>query len=97
MQAASISELKTSASEYLLKVKAGEEILLTDRGNPFAKIIRIRRSELPADVHMAQLEQRGLASVGKMSLPADFLSSPRPHDRDGLALKALFEEREEGR
>ncbi len=97
MQAASISELKTSASEYLSKVKAGAEILLTDRGNPFAKIIRLHRSELPADIYMAQLEQRGLARVGKSALPADFLSMPRPLDREGLALKALLEEREDGR
>ncbi len=97
MQTASISELKASASEYLSKVKAGEEVLLTDRGTPFAKIVRLRRSELPADVRMAQLEYRGLAKVGNDTLPPDFWQKRRPKDENGLSLSSLLEEREEGR
>lgn len=37
MQTADVSELKASTSEYLAKVKSGEEILITDRGMPIAK------------------------------------------------------------
>jgi prevent-host-death family protein len=93
----SVSDLKASTSECLSRVKAGEEILVTDRGKPIAKIIPLRRSELAADVRMAQLELAGLARVGKGSLPEDFWLVPPPRDTDGAALAALLSEREEGR
>ncbi len=97
MQRASVSELKASASEYLRQVKAGEEVLITDRGKPVAKIIPLRRSELAADVRMAQLELAGLAKVGTGKLPADFWLISRPSDKEGAVLAALIAEREEGR
>lgn len=93
----SVSDLKASASEYLARVKAGEEILVTDRGKPIAKIIPLRRSELSADVRMAQLELSGLARVGKGDLPEDFWLTPCPSDNGGSVLAALISEREEGR
>ena len=97
MRKASVSELKASASEYLTRVKAGEEVLVTDRGKPIAKIIPLRRSELAADARMAQLELAGLARVGKAGLPADFWHGTCPRDSDGAALAALIAEREDGR
>lgn len=97
MHKASVSELKASASEYLMFVKAGEEVLLTDRGRPIAKIIPLRSSDSEADSRMAQLELAGLARVGTGKLPADFWQSPRKLDNDGAVLAALVAEREEGR
>ena len=93
----SVSDLKASTSEYLARVKAGEEILVTDRGRPIAKIIPLRRSELAADVRMAQLELAGLARVGKGGLPEEFWLVQCPRDSGGAALAALISEREEGR
>jgi prevent-host-death family protein len=98
MRTASVSDVKASLSEYLTIVKTtGEEVLVTDRGRSVAKITPLRQSELPSDIRMAQLERAGLATIRKGTLPADFLSTARPKDREGLALKALLEEREEGR
>jgi prevent-host-death family protein len=97
MLKASVSELKASASEYLKLVKGGEEVLLTDRGNPIAKIIPLRTSELAADLRIAQLELAGLAKVGKGKLPLDFWSIPRHLDKKGAVLAALLAEREDGR
>ncbi len=97
MQRASVSELKASASEYLLRVKAGEEVLVTDRGKPIAKIIPLRRSEVASDVHMVQLERAGLARLGTGTLPADFWLTPLLRDNEGAVLAALIAEREEGR
>jgi len=97
MQKASVSELKASASEYLMRVKAGEEVLLTDRGKPIAKIIPLRRPELAADFRMIQLELAGLARVGKGKIPIEFWSAPRLNDTEGAVLAALIAEREEGR
>lgn len=97
MKTAAISELKASLSEYLSKVKAGEEVLVTDRGKPVAKIIPIKRSELELPSHIIDMERAGLISIGKGELPADFWDMSRPKDRKGQALYNLLKEREEGR
>jgi len=39
MKSATVSKLKATLSEYLARVKAGEEVLVTERGIPIAKII----------------------------------------------------------
>jgi len=98
MRTASVSEVKASLSEFLAIVKTtGEEVLVTDRGKSVAKITPLRQCDLPADVRLAQLERAGLAKTGTGMLPANFLKSPRPKDSKGLALRALLEEREDGR
>ena len=47
MQTAAVSELKASLSEYLGRVKAGEDILVTDRGVPVAKLVPLKRERVP--------------------------------------------------
>ena len=84
-------------SKYLSKVKAGEEVVVTDRGRPIAKIVPIKRTEMEIPPHLLTLERAGLARIGKSSLPTNFWSLPRPKDKKGAALKALLSEREEGR
>ena len=37
MRTATVSKLKASLSEYLRQVKAGEEVLVTERGRPIAR------------------------------------------------------------
>ena len=96
MQKASVSELKTHVSEYMGRVRSGEELLLTDRGRPFAKIVPLRRDEQPADDRMVQLERTGLVRLGKGSMPAELLT-PRIQVQPGVsALAALLAERSEG-
>ncbi len=94
MERASVSELKKSASEYLRKVKSGEEILLTDRGHPFAKIVPLRRDEAGEGTNMAKLEAAGLARVGK-GFDADFWAPKGPADPERAVRTALIEEREQ--
>jgi len=36
-----IAELKARLSEYLMRVKAGEEILVSDRGRPVTRLVPI--------------------------------------------------------
>lgn len=96
MKTAAVSQLKASLSEYLLKIKAGEEVLVTERGRPIAKLVPLARSgTLPE--RLREMEKEGLVSVGKGALPKNFWNLPRPKDPKGLVLKALLEEREEGR
>lgn len=97
MKTAAVSELKALLSKYLSKVKAGEEVIVTDRGKPIAKIVPIKRSDTDFPAGLLTLEQAGLARIGATSLPETFWSLPRPRDRAGRALQALLREREEGR
>ena len=97
MKTAAVSQLKTSLSAYLLKVKAGEEVIVTDRGKPVAKIVPIRRGETEIPLHLLTLEKAGLARIGTGTLPVDFWNMPRPKDTKGLALANLVKERREGR
>lgn len=97
MKTAKVSELKASISEYLSKVKAGEEVIVTDRGKPIAKIVPLKRGEIELPAHLLALEKAGLARIGSGKLPAGFWDMPRPKDKKGLALNALLSEREEGR
>jgi prevent-host-death family protein len=97
METAAVSKLKASLSEFLLKVKAGEEVIITDRGKPIAKIVPLKRGETEISPHLLMLEKAGLAHIGKNNLPADFWKMPRPKDKKGLALTNLLKEREESR
>ncbi len=97
MKSASVSELKALLSKYLSQVEAGEEVVVTDRGKPIAKIIPIRRAEMAIPAYLLSLERAGLARIGKVSIPAAFWTLPRPTDVKGSALQSLLNEREEGR
>jgi len=97
MTQAAVSQLKASISEYLARVKAGEEILVTDRGAPIAKIIPLRRSDDIISSRMARLERSGLARVGKGEAPEALWNALGPRDSAGAALAVLLEEREGGR
>ncbi|PYN64673.1 MAG: type II toxin-antitoxin system prevent-host-death family antitoxin, partial [Candidatus Rokuibacteriota bacterium] len=43
MTSAAVAKLKASLSEYLARVKAGEEVIVTERGKPIAKIVPFGR------------------------------------------------------
>jgi prevent-host-death family protein len=55
MKTATVSKLKASLSEYLRRVKAGEEVLVTERGRPIAKLSPAPSSQtLPQ--HLIEME-----------------------------------------
>ena len=96
MKTAAVAKLKASLSEYLLKVKGGEEVIITERGRPIARIVPMVPSEgMPEQ--LKEMEKNGLISSGTGKLPQDFWDLPRPKDPKGLVLNALLEERQEGR
>lgn len=59
MITAGIKEIKNNLSRYLLRVKAGEEVLITDRGKPVARLIREAEKELPIRDRLRPLIQSG--------------------------------------
>ena len=40
-----IRELKAKLSEYLTRAQAGEEVVVTDRGRPVARIVAVRAAD----------------------------------------------------
>ena len=96
MKTAAVSELKARLSKYLIRVKTGEEVLITDRGNPVARLMPISRGVTGRET-MLSMEKRGLIRLGSGNLPKKFWSLPRAEDAKGLVLRALLEEREGGR
>ena len=96
MKTAAVSELKARLSEFLGQVKAGSEVLITDRGRPVARLVPIFGASTGKE-SLSTLEKQGLIKVGSGKLPKNFWMMPRPEDRQGVVLKALLEEREEGR
>ncbi len=94
MKVIGVAELKSRLSEYLAQVKAGEEVLITDRGAPVAKLVRTGEA---MGQHMEELVRRGIVKPGTGKLPPSFFDEPKPEDKDGSVLEALIEERRSGR
>lgn len=96
MTKAGIAELKARLSKYLEQVKTGQEVLITEHGRPIAKIVPLEGKV--AEGRRERLIRAGLLRPGKGRLRAVLLKAPEGDPRIGAeVLKALLEEREEGR
>lgn len=96
MRRAAISVLKAHLSEYIESVKAGEEVLVTDRGRPVARLMPLGPRGAGFEC-LEALERSGVVRVGSGRLPKAFWDLPRPEDAGGKVLAALREEREDER
>lgn len=97
MRSTAISELKATLSEILTHVKAGEEVIVTERGKPIAKIMPFSPKGDRTSAHLVELARAGLIRLGSGKVPKGFRKHPRPHDPKGLGLQFLLQEREEDR
>jgi prevent-host-death family protein len=95
VQRTGVAELKASLSEVLAKVKAGQEVTITDRGKPIARLTAI--AGVAVGEAMEGLARQGLVRLPKRKLPEGFARRPRPADKKGALLRALLEEREASR
>src|SRR4030042_1291245 len=59
MKTAAVSKLKAYLSEYLNQVKAGNEVLITDRGKPVARLVPISRTKAEKE-SLTRMENQGL-------------------------------------
>lgn len=96
MKRAAVSTLKATLSACLAKVKAGDEILVVERGKPIAKLVPLSKDSHESDT-LHDLARAGLVRLGTGKLPTGFWKLPRPKDRQGRGLKALLVDRSEGR
>jgi prevent-host-death family protein len=92
MIVAGVAKLKARLSEYLTRVQAGNDVLITDHGRPIARIVPVSSGS----EELAALEREGLVRVGTMKLPKGFLDAPRPKATASVT-EALLEERREAR
>ena len=93
MESAPVVRLKSQLSHYLRRVKAGEEVVVTERGVPIARLVPVGKRTSDLD-DLRDLERQGLIRLGSGRLPKDFWKLRRPRDPEGRVLKALLEERE---
>jgi prevent-host-death family protein len=96
MATASISETKAKLSALLERVKDGESITITDRGNPVAQLVPLLDlTEAEWDARAQRLERDGVITRPRRKLEPGWLSRrPLPKSRKSV-LEALLEERRE--
>ena len=95
MTTASISETKAKLSALLDRVKAGEEVTITDRGRPVARIVPIAANEVDWDERLERLERKGVIRRPKKKLEPGWLASRPLAKSRASVLEALLEERRE--
>jgi prevent-host-death family protein len=97
MRTTTISETKARLSALLDEVKAGESILITDRGVPVARLDPVGTSVDPTG-RMERLARAGLLRPGKGPLAPRLLEAPQEQAPPGVSLVAMvLEERRSGR
>jgi prevent-host-death family protein len=95
MKTTNIAELKNHLSSFLADVKRGEEILISDRNQPIAKIVPLYNT---SDF---SVEELALAASGILRLPEEsevsesFLKEKRSTLNSETAIKAIIDERDE--
>lgn len=96
MTSVSISELKARLSAFLDIVREGDEVVVTDRGRPIARLMPVRSEDLD-ERRREMLMRSGRLRGPTTALPADFWTRPRPADPDARSLAAILDERADGR
>ena len=91
-QTASVVQLKARLSECLRVVKAGGEVIVTERGVPIARVVPLDDAERKSTRRL-RLARAGVVRPGRGRVPK-LLQSPPAGERLGAAvLAALLAER----
>ena len=69
MKVVGIRELKARLSEYIRRIRGGEEVLVTDRGKVVAELRPPRRLAPEARSGLDELFKKGLADLGAPNDP----------------------------
>jgi len=95
MKTVGVRELKNRLSEYIRQVRAGESVLVTDRGEVVAELSPPGQGATAADLPPALLglARRGLATVGVPGDASLYPALPRKRTRKVTAAQLLEEER----
>jgi len=95
MRTVGIRELKNSLSEYLRRVRSGESVLVTDRGEVVAELTPPGRGTSDPSVPpgLLALARRGLATLGAAADASLYRRLPRKGRRKLSSTQLLDEER----
>jgi prevent-host-death family protein len=91
---ASIVQLKARLSEYLSRVKAGNEVVVTERGIPVARIVPLDAADR-LKTRRQRLARAGLLRLGRGRLRKDLHTAPTGTHSGSELLDALLAERRE--
>jgi prevent-host-death family protein len=92
-----VARLKAELSRYLAVAKHGQEVIITERGRPVAKLVALRGNE-KAGSRRERLGRAGVLSLGKGRVRPALRKPPTGSVKIGAGvLAALLEERAEGR
>jgi prevent-host-death family protein len=92
---ASVAELKARLSEFLSAVKRGEDVIITDRGKPVARLTPLEQGT-SQEARIAEMLRAGVMSPPRKKLPRAFLERELPSATDGSVAEAIRKERDEG-
>lgn len=96
MKSASITEAKNGLSSLIDRVRAGESVLITDRGIPVARIEPVITGIDPSG-RIERLERAGIVRRGTAPVSLDELEPAAPKLANGVSLvEAALEERRSG-
>lgn len=68
---AGIKDVKNNLSRFLVQVKSGEEVVITERGRPIARIVTENDGDKSIRAALAHLVQRGLITLPSRSIGTD--------------------------
>jgi prevent-host-death family protein len=92
-----VARLKAQLSRYLDVAKHGEEVIITERGRPVAKLVALEASQR-GESRRQQLARAGVLILGAQRHGTALRKPPRgPRALGDSVLQALLEERAEGR
>ncbi len=87
--------IKARLNEFLSRVRAGEEVVITDRGTPVARMVPLEGPRA-VEGRRSELARAGLIREPSRTLDPAFHQAPRPRDPGARSLEAVLEERAEG-
>jgi prevent-host-death family protein len=97
MRTTTLTDAKKNLSVLIDQVRAGETVMILDRGRPVARIEPVGPYADPSG-RLARLARAGVIHVGSAAPPIDLLRRPAPPVSDGAsAAQSVLDERRSGR
>jgi len=88
---AGIKEIKNNLSRFLARVKSGDEVLITERGKPIARIIKENQGENALRSALSPLIQQGFLVMPSRNIVRE--PQPRIQTSGKLASEMIAEDR----
>lgn len=95
MKDVGVARMKAELSYYLARVKKGEEVVVTEHGEPIAKLVPYGARGMRAK-ERAVLAREGLLELGRGRIHPNLLRPSRILDTEGRLRHIASIEREEG-